>query len=528
MSEQVCEAWFNDDFYQSVYDIPKAEALKHFVTFGDKHGWDPSPYFSTRHYKTLYSDWRENGEVTAVQDFMIRLTKDDVRSPHPLFDLNWYRAQYPDLPNNWPDVFLHFTLHGDGELRQPSANFNSNVYAATYMELGHTHAFRHFVTEGQARGFRTTFHVQSRQDSLKHMRAKAATATVVIGAHDAQKAGVPIMALDMARAARDLGFKPLMLLDRAGPILELMEDVCPVVVAAEGWNIEVLQHCLSQQTPVILNSAECAGIATKLARSGMQTVLLVHEMHAFLQERDLIDSLHNAQAAGVELIASFPKLAADLAPEFGRLRSIRPGIVTPDTSLSCFKKVRREIGNGAPVFIGAGQGSHRKGFDLFISVALALKTHHPEAHFIWLGTLDPWAQDLADQAKKDGLNLILPGFVTQFPAWYFCADVYLLTSRQDPGPATVFHAARMGVPFVAYNSNIGMAGQFDDSMGRFVPNGNVEQFVEAVQSYITAEGPQTRRARRAFVRNEGSFSRYFLNALEAASALNQDRRSQPL
>lgn len=517
MNETDSAPWFDQDFYRATYGSRIVSPLRHFLQMGEGLGHNPSPYFSTRYYKSLYPDWAENGAGIAFEDFMARLEAQDVRVPHPLFDLQWYKERYPDLPDHWPDVYLHFQRHGDAEMRQPSAGFQPEFYASTYLDLGTTQPFRHYVTQGQAAGLHPAPPQRGRRDSVAHFQSLIGDVDLVIGAHNAQRAGVPIMALDMARAAHAQGRKPLFLLERAGPLLEEFKRLGPVSIIAEGWDLQALSGLLPPQTPVIINSAECADMAADLADSGFPTLLLIHEMRAHLEARDLLPSLKSAQEKGAELVVSFPRLAADLAPDLGQLTAVRPGLSIPHTPLRDFKALRQRLRGQGPVFISAGQGSQRKGFDLFLDAARSLQRLHPSACFIWLGTLDPWAQKLATQARSDGLQVILPGFVTNYPVWYHCANIYLLTSRQDPGPATALHAVRMGVPFVAYDSDIGMASQVDDRIGHFVPDGDAEGYVQMVQDVLARDTHQHRRRRRHYARTEGSFAPYFANLLRLVS-----------
>ena len=48
---------------------------------------------------------------------------------------------------------VHFALHGDDDGRSPSAGFDAGFYRRCYMPLNTTAPFRHYVTQGAARGF---------------------------------------------------------------------------------------------------------------------------------------------------------------------------------------------------------------------------------------------------------------------------------------------------------------------------------------------------------------------------------------
>lgn len=133
--------------------------------------------------------------------------------------------------------------------------------------------------------------------------------------------------------------------------------------------------------------------------------------------------------------------------------------------------------------------------------------HLPDAQFVWLGALDGWAQGLAAKAQAGGLPLLCPGFVADSLAWYVAARVYLLTSRQDPGPTTVIHAAAMGVPFVGYATDIGLRG-VADHLGRFVPADRPADFVRAALDLARRDNRVERRRLRHVVLKATSFGSY--------------------
>lgn len=504
---------FDEAFYKATYDVSEEPAIAHFRSVGDARGFDPSPYFSTEFYKNKYPDWAKDGAATALGDCITRLVDGEIRQPHPLIDLEWYKARYPELPDTWVDVFLHFVRHGDDELRSPSGAFDADFYGKTYLETGAGGALRHYETKGKYRGHATTPSRKTAQQTKAVWGAIAKTSSIVIGAHDGQNAGVPLMAYDMACSAKRHDLSPIFVLDRAGPLLERLQTVGPVVVAAEGWDIGALADELPGNVCAVILSTESARLATSFAGAGISTSLLVHEMKAYVAERDLIAQVKEAQLAGARIVVSYPRLAQAFEAEFGDIEVIRPGIVTPRTSLAQFKRAQKAVGKSWPVFIGAGQGSRRKGFDRFVEAAFALASKHENAAFVWLGTLEPWAAELAEDAQRQGLKILLPGFVNDYLAWYRTADVYLLTSRQDPGPSTAFHAARMGVPFVAYQSDIAMIGQFGRKLVSFAPEGDLGAFVSAVEHYLSTETRKMRRKRRRLVAKYGGFDRYLDDVL---------------
>lgn len=501
---------FDEIFYRETNGLGAEATLAHFIAWGDGAGLDPGPYFSTSYYKSRYPDWAARGARSAVEDFVSRLDAGEARQPHPLIDPEYYTSRYPDLSVLGSRAVLHFFIHGDCEVRSPSAAFDADFYQRCYLALEEPFPFRHFIREGRSRGNLPA--AQRRSQELSRIGAErklsGMTRPLLFCGNDARPAGVPILSLDLARSAIARGWQPLFVLQWGGPLVDGFRELGPVVLLAEGWDLNGIAAAFAARSPVLVNSAAAAAMAVVLSRAGHRCLVLVHEMAGYLRSQNLLPILVDARDAGAELVASIPRMAMALEPELGPMARIGAGIIQPSTSLAAFRQARRAIANaGNTVFIGAGHADHRKGFDLFLEAAAIIASKNPGARFVWLGALDGWARRLADGAIADGLDLHLPGFVADALAWYRAADVYLLTSREDAGPTTLTHAAAVGTPFVGYAADIGLIGVIDD-LGTFVPPGDAAGFADAAIRAAAQVSPASRRRLRRWIRREGDFERY--------------------
>ena len=488
--------FFDPIFYQTQLGTSLPNPLGHYRRRGDAMGLDPSPYFSTRYYKARYPAWGATGARSALDDFLAQEALANWRSPHPLIQPEDYLRRYPDVAQKSASPAAHFVTHGDGEGRSPSEGFDAGFYRSSYLSLGQAHAFRHYVMQGQKAGClpKPTPRSFEASHAAAAQIAQACADLVIFCVHDAQEAGTPILVLDLAHDCVRRGKAVCFVLKAGGPLLSAFQAKGPVFLQSEGWDAAGLFAGFGKGAQVLVHSAAAAGLATAAAGQGARCALLIHEMRGYLDAQGMMPDLARAKAAGAVLVASFPRMAAALQKDLGTLPVVRPGIRLPDASLQAFR-VQRRAAAKAPVFISAGHADRRKGFDRYLAAARAIRARMPQARFVWLGALDPWAQDLARTALGEGLPLGLPGFVTTSVAWYAASTVYLLTSREDPGPSTLIHAAATGTPFVGYASEIGLQG-VADPLGRFVPDGDLDAFVEAACHFAGTETVQTRRARR--------------------------------
>ena len=510
-------ALFDAAFYGAQVGRLLPDPLGHFRRQGDAAGLDPGPYFDTRFYKETYPDWAQDGAATALEDFLRHEAAGTFRKPHPLIDPLHYLGRYPDLAAAKVRPVQHFARLGDAEGRTPSAGFDAGFYARCYLRLGETRAFAHFIRQGRTAGHLPAPdpRLAAQSDSAGAKAIRGLRDPVVLAVHDAQEAGAPILTLDLAREFRARGRQILFLLHNGGPMVAEFRALGPVFLTAEGWDAGRLLGAMSRQVPVIVNSAVASGLARAGAETGHPTLLLIHEMRDYLQAHALLPGLVAARDAGARLAASVPRMAQALRPDLGELTLLRPGIVPPASSCRPRRDLRRRLA-GRPLFIGAGHADHRKGFDLFLEAAQGIHLACPDAQFVWLGALDAWAQGLADKAMAGGLPLLLPGFVTDPSAWYAESRVYLLTSRQDPGPTTMVHAAAMGVPFVGYAADIGLRGMADH-LGRFIPPDRPGAFVQAALDLAAGDSRADRRARRREVLRLSDFGTYAQAVLASVS-----------
>jgi glycosyltransferase involved in cell wall biosynthesis len=122
--------------------------------------------------------------------------------------------------------------------------------------------------------------------------------------------------------------------------------------------------------------------------------------------------------------------------------------------------LRRDFGipGGAGVVVGAGSVERRKGPDLFVQLAVELRRRSGPrpVHFVWVGgdrTGQEWRLLEADLHRTGLTNVHLTGHLADPRPVFQLADVFALTSREDPFPLVCLEAGALGIPVVAYESS---------------------------------------------------------------------------
>jgi hypothetical protein len=167
----------------------------------------------------------------------------------------------------------------------------------------------------------------------------------------------------------------------------------------------------------------------------------------------------------------------------------------------------------ARIVLGVGYADARKGADLFVRIGELLMRRDPDLHFAWLGhhdaTLQPKLRAMVD-ASGLGERFHFPGRDPDTDVWYAGADLYALTSREDPFPTTIMEAMDAGLPVVGFAGVGGFDALLPRAGGRLVPALDVEAFAQACAALLgDAEAlAQASALGRALVESEYDFATY--------------------
>lgn len=126
--------------------------------------------------------------------------------------------------------------------------------------------------------------------------------------------------------------------------------------------------------------------------------------------------------------------------------------------------------------VGASGGINwRKGYDIFIQVAIQVKQQQPDAaiKFLWVGGGSNSERDIIieEDLRKSGLESIID-FVgsKDYPESYYTNfDVFIMTSREDPFPLVCIEVAMLSKPIICFQNATGTAEVLINGGGEIVP-----------------------------------------------------------
>ena len=130
-----------------------------------------------------------------------------------------------------------------------------------------------------------------------------------------------------------------------------------------------------------------------------------------------------------------------------------------EAPLNAQKSAWKQQSNRSSVAM-CGLAQHRKGADIFFELAEQL----PQYDFVWIGPWSPAETDLNastfERFKARSLeNFYVTGLTTNPYAYLRMADIFVLTSREDPNPLVVAEALVLGkkvVSFAATGASVAM------------------------------------------------------------------------
>ncbi|MEL7018294.1 MAG: glycoside hydrolase family 99-like domain-containing protein, partial [Pseudomonadota bacterium] len=344
-------------------------------------------------------------------------------------------------------------------------------------------------------------------------RDAAAKKKILIVIHDLFRHGAQFGALNMAKTLKERFHREVTVIaGKDGPLRGHFEAVCPLIILEETNEASKIADALDTLTRdgyhhAMVNSSASGWIAPFLKEANITFIGLVHEMETIVRSMGLEDNLKAFDEYGAATI--FPAtLVKDQTAAFLPRGTWRNPVIAPqglyksdiligenEQSLNRAKEKAREKIAGrhgfpetAVVFLGVGFGDSRKGIDFFVDWALATIKVHPAAHFIWLGDLHqemrPGVEKRLRAHGSVAGRIHLPGFVTQTQDYYLAADVYVLSSREDPFPSTVLEAFACGVPAVLMRGTSGIEALNNEPCVHVFEGEGADAFIDACKPWI--------------------------------------------
>jgi glycosyltransferase involved in cell wall biosynthesis/tetratricopeptide (TPR) repeat protein len=343
----------------------------------------------------------------------------------------------------------------------------------------------------------------------------AAREHVLLVGHDAFPAGAQTNLLNMARCLkRQLNTEVSIFLLSGGELLPEYERVAPTQIIGDDaqWRTRLsakLNELAARGVrKAICNTVLTGDVAELLKSRGFKVVGLIHEMPTIIGAGGFQAQCWRMADKTDALVCASSKVANAYAqqywPDAGKMLVAPQGIV-PNSHVTSGRaqarlNVRKQLGlaQDALIVMGCGYGDTRKGIDLFVLLAGAVLRNigARTVSFVWVG-------DVADENKtyvqadmrRLGLEgrLHITGFTKEAPLYFAAADLFALTSREDPFPSVVMEAFDGKMPVLGFDGAGGFVDIVNADTGALVPYLDVGAMAQAACELLTDD------ARRAAI-----------------------------
>jgi O-antigen biosynthesis protein len=379
-------------------------------------------------------------------------------------------------------------------------------------------------------------YLQAHRDALVAAANAQSGRAVVVVTHDAFPAGAQLLALNIARVCRERFKLQVHVVTLAGG--ELLPQFAQFATLHDlSGHAHDSEHARSLARSLFAQGARYAVGNTTLSgqflatlnHAGFTTTALIHELGEVLRSRNL-----HAEASLIGKHANqvwFP--AKEVRDSFADFTEVQPAnaVIQPQGLLkqSAYrdadlaeprKKLRamHQLPADAKVILGVGYGDHRKGLDIFARAAIRLMQQDAAIHAIWVGHFERSMREELDAliaASGYADRFVLPGMVLASDLYFAGADVYALSSREDPFPSVVLHAMELGLPVVGFAGAGGFCDLLAEGVGALAPAGDEAAFAQYVVQFLNSPDKTAAAGKlgRRLIRERFSFHRYVADLL---------------
>jgi glycosyltransferase involved in cell wall biosynthesis len=362
--------------------------------------------------------------------------------------------------------------------------------------------------------------------------------SILLVSHDAHPHGAQVLCLNMARElSENFHFRVEILVLGEGSLIpkfrkygnvtqvhlhiDSREKVEGILKALKGSGVD----------KAIVNTAVSGAVSSLLSKSGFSQINLIHELPKVLAQYDLHDQVSDIIEYSDKIIFPAHQVKDGFESFSGQTIdhwSITPqGLFQPsilrkgETKATCKQMLidQFSLPRNAQIILNVAYADYRKGFDLFVEVACELFTKHENLFAIWVGHQDGGLVSKSlEVAEKLGFKdrfILTNGYVDNPQVYYAGADIFALTSREDPFPSVVLESLDAETPIVAFKDSGGFESLLNRGCGLLAKKGDISSFAACAESLLTnkKEAKKLAGTGRALIDKEFRFHHYIFDLL---------------
>jgi len=319
-------------------------------------------------------------------------------------------------------------------------------------------------------------YLEATYEALKKKSSKRKPFKILFISHDASFGGAQKVLVNLMEWIKSHTFTEIYTICLAGGnYLDAFKKVSNVKVAEiSKLTIEdIIDFCDGVPDIIYVNTVSCIGIYDILKQLKKPIVTHIHELYTSIKkysnEKHVREIIENSCLLIAVSNAVKNMLVEKFNADTNKIAVINPFIkihTNDNKNLNLIKeqlRLKYGIPTNATVIVGCGIGMpFRKGADLFLEIARLVRNNNlikeKNIVFYWIGDFAPeeydelygrW-DDYKKTIEKENLNVVFTGFVENPQDFYVMADIFLMTSREDPYPLVMLEAAFYELPILCF------------------------------------------------------------------------------
>ena len=311
---------------------------------------------------------------------------------------------------------------------------------------------------------------------------------LILLSHDLTKTGAPLVLYNLCKEAKKIGYDVVIVSMVGGELLPDFLKIAPTIELNRNFNDlssdENVNSIFSKlrdkgYTKCIANTVISGALAPLLKKESISTIFLFHELIKLIQDFNFEEHVRRVIANDFPIVfsSSFVKekyIEHFNLAEYSKISLYPQGVdsrmIMSDKSSSrnkLLKQLKLHKNQNAKIMLGSGGAEKRKGTDLFLDIPRLLFENKElgDIHFVWLGS-----RTVEFENWKDNVLPSLPyrrniHFLdySESPGYIFAgADLFLLTSREDPLPSVALISILNSTPVLCFADTGGIPEILND------------------------------------------------------------------
>jgi glycosyltransferase involved in cell wall biosynthesis len=343
---------------------------------------------------------------------------------------------------------------------------------------------------------------------LDYRKNKFRDKKIIFVSHDAHFHGAQILALNIVKVLKEKFNYEVHVILKSGGILESeFESYAKVYnIEKEYYNKEKLEGLIKTLyyrgvETAICNTVITGDIVEVLSKNNIKTISLIHELPKVIEQFKAESKAELISKYAEKVI--FP--SKYVSEKFNTIVNVKKEkiMIAPQGLFkeNKYKHSKKEAGyelrkklnipENSYVVLGVGYADLRKGIDLFAEVAINVIKTNTKIYFVWVGNKE---ENVMNEVVKEinkfdyKENIIFIEAQNDISVFYAGADIYLMTSREDPFPTVVIDAMNVATPVIGFENAGGFADIVNKNTGFLVPFMDIEEMCSKVVELINDEG----------------------------------------